>query len=330
MNAALYYLYLAFFLSHIPITLLVDSQAGARRLPAWRAPQAHGEARALRCASAACREAAPGAARQGGAAAAASPPAARGPRDPGHRLTPHIARLALAAARCSAAGGVVPAGGAGRAGLVLCHVQGPAGAWYCWYRRMMPASRRALMVPAGLHAAACWARSCCCTAAPELQRAVLAPALPPTPPADDGPARVVQVAGLLGAGAAAALLLPGRPRLAGCATPASRHHPADPLCSHDWRCSGRVHWRRVVLDRQQLASAPATPAQPRSPWPPSLSPHAPPAGRKNWIRIPSILYGAFVSATMLPILAELAVHRGAPAHGRAGVLGGAGWGAHPG
>lgn len=28
MNAALYYLYLAFFLSHVPITILVDSQAG--------------------------------------------------------------------------------------------------------------------------------------------------------------------------------------------------------------------------------------------------------------------------------------------------------------
>lgn len=31
MNAALYYLYLAFFISHIPITLFVDSQAGEDR-----------------------------------------------------------------------------------------------------------------------------------------------------------------------------------------------------------------------------------------------------------------------------------------------------------
>lgn len=30
MNTALYYLYLAFFLSHIPITCLVDGQAGER------------------------------------------------------------------------------------------------------------------------------------------------------------------------------------------------------------------------------------------------------------------------------------------------------------
>lgn len=30
--------------------------------------------------------------------------------------------------------------------------------------------------------------------------------------------------------------------------------------------------------------------------------------RKNWIRIPAILYGSFVSATMVPILAELAMH----------------------
>lgn len=40
-----------------------------------------------------------------------------------------------------------------------------------------------------------------------------------------------------------------------------------------------------------------------------------PAGRKNWIRIPAILYGAFVTATMLPILAELALHEGEPGIG---------------
>ncbi|KAI7843617.1 hypothetical protein COHA_002857 [Chlorella ohadii] len=33
-------------------------------------------------------------------------------------------------------------------------------------------------------------------------------------------------------------------------------------------------------------------------------------GKKNWIRIPAIFYGAFVTSTMLPILAELAVHTG--------------------
>ncbi|KAL4429047.1 hypothetical protein ABPG77_006086 [Micractinium sp. CCAP 211/92] len=41
-------------------------------------------------------------------------------------------------------------------------------------------------------------------------------------------------------------------------------------------------------------------------------------GRKNWIRIPAILYGAFVTATMLPILAELALHE-APGYQRAAV-----------
>lgn len=34
MNAALYWLYLAFFLSHIPITCFMDSQAGEQRC-AW-------------------------------------------------------------------------------------------------------------------------------------------------------------------------------------------------------------------------------------------------------------------------------------------------------
>ena len=32
--------------------------------------------------------------------------------------------------------------------------------------------------------------------------------------------------------------------------------------------------------------------------------------RRNWLRAPAMLYGAFVTATMLPILAELATHRG--------------------
>ena len=32
------------------------------------------------------------------------------------------------------------------------------------------------------------------------------------------------------------------------------------------------------------------------------------ARRRDWVRIPAILYGSFVSATMVPILAELAAH----------------------
>ncbi|GAB4814052.1 hypothetical protein N2152v2_001098 [Parachlorella kessleri] len=31
--------------------------------------------------------------------------------------------------------------------------------------------------------------------------------------------------------------------------------------------------------------------------------------RRNWIRIPAIAYGSFVSATMVPILTELANHK---------------------
>lgn len=38
---------------------------------------------------------------------------------------------------------------------------------------------------------------------------------------------------------------------------------------------------------------------------------APPAARRNWIRIPALIYGSFVVATMFPILAELATHTGA-------------------
>jgi hypothetical protein len=34
------------------------------------------------------------------------------------------------------------------------------------------------------------------------------------------------------------------------------------------------------------------------------------AAKRNWLRIPAILYGSFVSATMLPILAELITHTG--------------------
>ena len=34
------------------------------------------------------------------------------------------------------------------------------------------------------------------------------------------------------------------------------------------------------------------------------------AAGKNWIRAPAMLYGSFVTATMLPILAELATHQG--------------------
>lgn len=45
-----------------------------------------------------------------------------------------------------------------------------------------------------------------------------------------------------------------------------------------------------------------------------------PAGKKNWIRIPAVFYGAFVSATMLPILAELAAHTGAHHVGEAYLL----------
>lgn len=37
----------------------------------------------------------------------------------------------------------------------------------------------------------------------------------------------------------------------------------------------------------------------------------PATGKKNWIRIPAVFYGAFVTATMLPILVELAAHTGA-------------------
>ena len=33
------------------------------------------------------------------------------------------------------------------------------------------------------------------------------------------------------------------------------------------------------------------------------------AERRNWIRIPAIAYGSFVSATMVPILTELAFHK---------------------
>lgn len=35
------------------------------------------------------------------------------------------------------------------------------------------------------------------------------------------------------------------------------------------------------------------------------------ATRKNWIRIPAIIYGSFVCATMVPILTVLATHRAA-------------------
>jgi hypothetical protein len=37
------------------------------------------------------------------------------------------------------------------------------------------------------------------------------------------------------------------------------------------------------------------------------------AAGKNWIRAPAMLYGSFVTATMLPILAELSMHQGEPA-----------------
>lgn len=45
-----------------------------------------------------------------------------------------------------------------------------------------------------------------------------------------------------------------------------------------------------------------------------------PAARRNWIRAPAMLYGAFVTATMVPILAELAAHTGRA--GRRALVGG--------
>ena len=42
--------------------------------------------------------------------------------------------------------------------------------------------------------------------------------------------------------------------------------------------------------------------------------------RKNWIRIPAIIYGSFVVATMFPILAELAAHT-APGYNSLPVIG---------
>lgn len=42
--------------------------------------------------------------------------------------------------------------------------------------------------------------------------------------------------------------------------------------------------------------------------------------RKNWIRIPAIIYGSFVTATMLPIMGALAAHD-APGYNKAAVIG---------
>ncbi len=44
------------------------------------------------------------------------------------------------------------------------------------------------------------------------------------------------------------------------------------------------------------------------------------ATRANWIRIPAIIYGSFVTATMVPILGALAAHT-APGYVAAPVLG---------
>ena len=50
------------------------------------------------------------------------------------------------------------------------------------------------------------------------------------------------------------------------------------------------------------------------------------AARRNWIRVPVLIYGSFVVATMVPILAELATHsgegRGQARDGRAAGYGG--------
>lgn len=42
--------------------------------------------------------------------------------------------------------------------------------------------------------------------------------------------------------------------------------------------------------------------------------------RKNWIRIPAIIYGSFVTATMVPILGALAAHS-APGYNKVAVIG---------
>ena len=41
--------------------------------------------------------------------------------------------------------------------------------------------------------------------------------------------------------------------------------------------------------------------------------------KQNWIRIPSLIYGSFVCATMVPILATLSLHTG-PGYAREAVL----------
>lgn len=42
--------------------------------------------------------------------------------------------------------------------------------------------------------------------------------------------------------------------------------------------------------------------------------------KKNWIRIPAIIYGSFVTATMVPILGALAAHTG-PGYNKVAVIG---------
>ncbi|KAG7670360.1 putative Sigma intracellular receptor 2 [Nannochloris sp. 'desiccata'] len=42
--------------------------------------------------------------------------------------------------------------------------------------------------------------------------------------------------------------------------------------------------------------------------------------RKNWIRIPAIIYGSFVTATMIPIMGALAAHD-APGYNKVAVIG---------
>jgi EXPERA (EXPanded EBP superfamily) len=42
--------------------------------------------------------------------------------------------------------------------------------------------------------------------------------------------------------------------------------------------------------------------------------------RKNWIRVPAIIYGSFVIGTMFPILGALAAHE-APGYNKIGVIG---------
>ena len=86
-----------------------------------------------------------------------------------------------------------------------------------------------------------------------------------------------------------------------------------------WRYSFAKAWAPLLSVTPGISTlhlAPASAALPTCPGlhlplqPATLHLAPAPAGRKNWIRIPAILYGSFVTATMVPILAELATHTG--------------------